>query len=796
MKNIIKTIYPSSWWKGKWRDAFPSGNGKTGISVYGSADIETILLNHSMLWQRKNNAKLVDVSDKLDEVRNLLINGEAEKADKILSQELISKGYKPKCALPLPLGDIEIEAPIINGFKNYSRELNMENGEITVSYTDGDEKYIKKTFVSRCKDVIVYKIKKANLKNALEFHIRLVEHDSDGRLKGNGEIVKIPDDFTTKYENDTIYYSGKNDDGTDFGAVSVIICDGDFSVDNKGLFVSCRDDEVLVLTKVFIDGVAAKKWNELKSELDNIKMSYDDLLSEHQIVHFEMFNRVSFAINDIDTVETDQCNKFNEELLVDAYRNDVSDELLYKLWAYGRYLIISATATDSLPCCLTGIWCGEYNGVWAFNMANENLQMIYWQVLSGNLPHLLLPVFSYYEEKMQDFRENAQKLYGCKGIYIPAVSTPESGLISVLAPHIIHWTGAAGWIAQMYFDYYLYTNDIEFLKERAIPFMKEVAQFYEDFFVIGEDGYFISYPSNSPENNPKEYWKGEGMGANMETTINATMDFAICKELLNNLLAASNITGLCEEKVSDWERMLTKIPPYQINEDGALKEWMHPYFTDNYNHRHQAHLYPLFPGREIFKERDPELYEACKIAILKRNEVGLRQQTGWSLAHMANIYSRLSMGDEAINCIDLIARSCVMNNLMTLHNDWRKMGIGVNMGWAPFQIDCNMGITAAIFEMLCFSSNDIIKVMPALPKRFKKGEIKNMLLVGGDTISIKWDVYNIEASIKGVKDRSVMIVFPEGFEAKYSQNQMKKNCLNVEIKTGEIINVKAEKIVH
>ena len=103
---------------------------------------------------------------------------------------------------------------------------------------------------------------------------------------------------------------------------------------------------------------------------------------------------------------------------------------------------------------------------------------------------------------MDDFRENARKLYGCRGIYIPSVTTPGSGLLKTIKPHIIHWTGAAGWIANHYFDYFQYTGDLYFLKTRAFPFLQETALFYEDFFTVGPDGYYHSAPSNSPENTP------------------------------------------------------------------------------------------------------------------------------------------------------------------------------------------------------------------------------------------------------------------------------------------------------
>ena len=37
------------------------------------------------------------------------------------------------------------------------------------------------------------------------------------------------------------------------------------------------------------------------------------------------------------------------------------------------------------------------------------------------------------------------------------------------------WTAGAGWYAQFYYDYCRYTGDRKFLKERALPFMREAA---------------------------------------------------------------------------------------------------------------------------------------------------------------------------------------------------------------------------------------------------------------------------------------------------------------------------------
>ncbi|MFI3208663.1 MAG: glycoside hydrolase N-terminal domain-containing protein, partial [Eubacteriales bacterium] len=602
-KYMIQMKYPSGWWQSRWREAVPLGNGITGASVYGGVWDETIMFTHTDLYWKSKNPEMPDVSHVLPEVREKLLNKEPFVADQIMPNELKKLGYNATLATPLPICDLKIKMETNKGFKKYQRNLDMKNGEAVVQWNDADMTMKRKCFVSYERNIFALEISE---NSALPFscELSLDTHElEDAQWYGEKMEDFLPQDKISGVQNDSyLVYTAKNDDGTDFGAIAKIeIEDGTYSIEGNKLVVKHATNLKLVL-KTYIKGERNSDIKKVQEELDDIGMDYHALFEEHQKQWTPLF--LSAALD----LGAEQYNTANEELLLDAYQGEASLEMLEKMWAYGRYLLLASSKEGGNPCNLYGLWCGEYMGMWSFNMANENLQMIYWQALTGNTPELLLPVFDYMERLMDDFKTNAKKMFGCRGIFVPAPTCPDSGLNKLNMAHITYWTGGAGWIGQHYYDYYLCTQDKEFLKNRAIPYLKEVALFYEDFCVIGEDGNYMTIPSNSPENSPGNFWDGKsGMGIVMETTMNATMDFAIAKEVLTNLIEGCEICNVELDQIEKWKMMLTKIPAYEINEDGAVKEWMHEYYKDNYRHRHQSHLYPLFPGNEIHVETEPEL---------------------------------------------------------------------------------------------------------------------------------------------------------------------------------------------
>ncbi|MFS0637718.1 glycoside hydrolase N-terminal domain-containing protein [Mesobacillus foraminis] len=749
--NRITLKYPAAWWKNMWREGLPSGNGKIGASVTGGIGLEKILINHEGLWHLGKKDTLPDLSHTLNETRELMNQEKYIEASWHLTNSLKETGYQTRLASFLPLVELTLRMQQTEGFKHYRREVDMETGEVTVRWEEGKDKFERKLFVSRMDDMVVYEINSTGNSLTAEFQLDLKKTDSISMVQ---RVKELENTMKRKVEDQFIFFAAKNDDNTEYGAVlRMIPTGGKISIENGCL--RCADARsVQVMMKVFIKGDHVQEWSRLQDELLEIRGNYQDLLSAHSPLHQSLFHAASLNLHG----STDE--QSNEELLLDAYEGEASPSLIEKLWKYGRYLFISGTRRQGQPFGMYGLWGGDYQLMWCHRMANENIQMMYWHAAVGGLSELVPALFTYYEEMMEEFRENAKKLYGCRGIYIPAGTTPGIGVPNQLVPVIMNWTGAAGWLAQHYYDYFLYTGDKELLVGKVLPFLKEVALFYEDFLVLNEDGLYQFYPSVSPENTPENFMPKDGkpLAHPMPTTINATMDFAILKEVLLHLIEGANEASVYLDEIDKWQEMLTRIPQYEVNQDGAIKEWMHPNFDDRYNHRHVSHIYPVFPGREINSEEDRKRFEGFKAAVSKRE---LGAQTGWSLAHMSCIYARLHDGDKALECLDILSRSCLLPNLFTVHNDWRNMGVSMEIETAPVQLDASMGIINAVQEMLLNVSPALIKLLPALPSRWKKGNIKDFRFMIG-RISVSWDMeaQTLRGEIVADRDTEITLKLP------------------------------------
>jgi alpha-L-fucosidase 2 len=78
----------------------------------------------------------------------------------------------------------------------------------------------------------------------------------------------------------------------------------------------------------------------------------------------------------------------------------------------------------------------------------------------------------------------------------------------------------------------------------------------------------------------------------------------------------------------------------------------------------------------------------------------------------------------------------------------------------PFQIDGNFGGTAGIAEMLLQSYNNIIRLLPAIPEEWSRGEVKGLCARGGFVVSMKWDKNKLKmAEISSARGGRCSVVY-------------------------------------
>ena len=736
----------------RWQDGLPCGNGTIGALVYGHVKHELILVNHEHLWLRTPKPTLPDVSGHLPELRRRLAEGCFDEAAGLLMEKLREQGYGREHVDPYhPAFDIAIEADTALPPMDYRRSLTLETGVAVVAWREGETAFERAAFVSCADNVIVVRVASRGPK-PVGVLVKLQKHAvapaDDNWFTRQQSAETLPIAFDAGVEALHPFVTGAYTGGGQFGGLArVIAVEGKVEQAEGGVRVSGAR-EALVLVKVFANEPSREALSRLRRELTSLNTDYNVLLARHARAHGELFGRLALTLSSKE-------RRSNEELLLAAAGGEVSASLVERMFAFGRYLLMCSSRPGGWPANLQGIWNGNYAPAWWSDFHNdENIQMNYWQALPGNMPEAALPFFDFYEASLEDWRENALKIYGCRGV-LAGISQSTHGF--VFPGKWVNWTAGAGWLAQLFYDYWLFTGDREFLARRAVPFMKEVALFYEDFLFVGEDGRLVFAPSLSPENSP-------AVERRSIVTVNAAMDVAVAKEVLSNLCAACEALGIEEKGVAKWRERLTKLPVYMINEDGALKEWLHPDLRDNYHHRHLSHLYPVFPGYEINIEDRPDLFAAARTAVEKRLVVGLDSQTGWSFAHMACIYARLGDGNRALECLELIVRACTGPNLFTYHNDWRGQGMSWFWGHGvliPFQIDANLGLTAAVQEMLVQSRPGFIAILPALPAKWPTGRVDRLQTRCGVEVSLRWDACECRVRLKSRAAQVLTVRLPD-----------------------------------
>jgi len=278
---------------------------------------------------------------------------------------------------------------------------------------------------------------------------------------------------------------------------------------------------------------------------------------------------------------------------------EIPDKEIEKRWYAAAYVMGSCSRAGKVAPGLWGNWVTSDHSNWHGDFhLNYNFQAPYWGVYSGNHADLSLPFYEAILESVPNGRAMAKRR-GWKGVHFP-VSIGPWGLFPEDPNRDWGQRSDAALAALNFIWQYQYTQDAEFLRTTAYPYLREVADFWEDYLKF-EDGRYVDYNDSIHE--------GSGPDCN------PLLSLALVRQLFRNLIPMSKELGIDADRRAKWQDICDKISTFPTQQrDGKTvfrySEKGTAWWGDN-----TLGISLIFPGGAIGLDSDPRLLEVSRNTI-------------------------------------------------------------------------------------------------------------------------------------------------------------------------------------
>ena len=661
----------------RWDEALPLGNGALGCLIYGDEPLR-LSLDSIDLWDTRPNPATLEDGFNFANLVKLVKSGDEndwKEYNRLFNDIFSGTPYPSK----ITAGRIELT--FADG-KAVSSKLSIENGLAEVYGKNGLQ---LQAFLSATDFVGV-----AKAYGDFSLNIHIPDYIS-GNVCNQSGIGRKDQDVSMRYpkaevvnENGFTYYVQSTH--TDF---------------KYGVFVyrkPCKGyDELYFTVAKNTDGPDFVEQAKAKL-LQMSKKGFDALFVPHEKWWKAYWKQSQISLGD-----------------------KLFESVYYRSW----YLFASTSRKGCFPMPLQGVWTADNDSLppWKGDYHHDtNTELSYQAFLKANRLSEGEVFVDYLWNLRDTFKKFAKNFFGVDGILLPSASTIDGKAMGGWAHYALSPTMTI-WSAQSFDEYWLYTGDETFLRERAYPFFKEVGTAI--FGLLEERNGKLYLPlSSSPEIHDAS--------RQAYLTPNSNFDLALMIYLYKTLQGYA--THLGDDKVAkEYAAILEKFDDIAVFNGKVIA--LSPDETLQESHRHFSHLMCLYP-LHLINYDTPEhkrLYE-CTLYELERWGMGM--WVGFSYGMCAQIYAMAEKGNSAYEKLRQFAYAFVADNGFHLNGDFKEYGF-TTFHYRPFTLESSFGWCDALHEMLFQDHQGYVHLFPAIPLEWKdkKLSFKKLRSIGGVLLS-------------------------------------------------------------
>ena len=663
---------------GTWDEAIPLGNGMIGCLVWQKNDKLRFSLDRADLWDLRPMANIDFNKWKFKDVYLHWKNDQYKEVQQVFDE--------PYDRLPapskIPAGAIEFDIKALGKVKSVT--LDVEKALCLVVWENGTK---LTTFVHAGKPVGWYKFENLSLPVEVTMIPPAYNRTGDGKQvdQSMNDLDKLGyPQGNIVWEKNRITYDQKGW--------------GEFSYQISTQFETGKKTE----TGCWSVSSSNKGW-EAKPKADlvvatNMKTGFNKSLDEHTAWWSNYWNQSAVAI---------------------------PDTVLEKQYYLEMYKFGAAARADAPPISLQAVWTADNGKLppWKGDFHHDlNTQLSYWPSYAGNQLNLEDGFLNWLWKLRPTFKKYTKDYFGTDGMNVPGVTTLEGEPMGGWIQYSFGQSVGA-WLSQHFYLHWRYSMDRQFLRQRAYPWIKDVAIFLDQIAVKSFDGKRKLLMSSSPEiyNNSRKAWFAE-------TT---NFDLALIRWTYEKAAELATELGLPDE-AKNWNQILSEWPELAVDSNSGFL--FAPGFPFNESHRHFSHLMAFHPLGMVDVsngEKDRQIIQHTLKNLVKTTP---DYWCGYSYSWLGNLYARALDGEKAAETLRIFSENFCLPNSFHVNGEQHNKGYS-KMKYRPFTLEGNFAFASGIQEMLLQSHTGVVNIFPAIPASWTNAKFEKLRAQGAFLIS-------------------------------------------------------------